>query len=65
MEKNEIEVLDALKKWGIAFEYKEHEALFSMNGYTEIEKEMNVVVPKNLFFKQSTTHKILFANHAW
>ena len=49
MEKNEIEVLDALKKWGIAFEYKEHEALFSMNGYTEIEKEMNVVVPKNLF----------------
>ena len=40
MEKNEIEVLDALKKWGIAFEYKEHSPLFSMDDYAEIEKEM-------------------------
>lgn len=49
MEKNEIEVLDALKTWGIAFEYKEHSPLFSMDDYAEIEKEMGVVVPKNLF----------------
>ena len=38
MEKNEIEVLDALKTWGIAFEYKEHSPLFSMDDYAEIEK---------------------------
>lgn len=49
MEKNEKEILDALNSWGISFQYKEHEPLFSMDNYAEIEKEMDVLIPKNLF----------------
>lgn len=49
MEDNEKEVLAKLKEWNIPFEYKEHEALFTMDAYTEIEKEMGIRVPKNLF----------------
>lgn len=62
MEKNEIEVLDALKKWGIVFEYKEHGALFSMDGYTGIEKEMNMVVPKNLFLNNQQHTKFYYVD---
>lgn len=49
MEENEKEVLVKLKEWNIPIEYKEHEALFTMDTYTKIEEEMGVCVPKNLF----------------
>ena len=43
------EVINKLNELGISFEIKEHDALFTMSTYEEIEKEMEITIPKNLF----------------
>ncbi len=43
------EVLEKLKELNIAYEIKEHDALFTMDTYSLIEKKMGVTIPKNLF----------------
>ncbi len=60
--KNDQDIIcDYLKSIGVPYTKIDHEPLFTMNRYGDIEKRIHSVVPKNLFLsnRQETKHYLL------
>ncbi len=58
---NERDVYRFLESKGISFLRVDHEAIFTMDGYEEVEKKLDCLVPKNLFLcnRQETQYYLL------
>lgn len=60
-DENERDVYRFLESKGISFLRADHDSIFTMSGYEEVEKQLDCLVPKNLFLcnRQETQYYLL------